>query len=141
MSNASSYADFITEMEGLLAAVTEHAAELPSVETHRAALAAFAEELKALKLRQDTARAVRQRSTQELKAFKAKGRGLIIRLQGAVKADLGHDNEKLVQFGVAPFRKRVRRTGPFAIKPKAPAQPILTAPAPNAPSGSEEPTT
>ena len=141
MPNASSYADFILEVDGLLAAVAEHLVELPSVEPHRAALAAFAEELKALKLRQDTARAIRQRSTQELKAFKTKGRGLIIRLRGAVKADLGHDNETLVQFGMAPFRKRVRRTGPFAVKPKAPTQPTLTAPTSNALSDTGKPTT
>jgi hypothetical protein len=141
MPNASSYADFTLEVEGLLAAVAEHAAELPSVEPHRAALAAFADELKALKVRQDTARAIRQRSTQELKSFKTKGRALIIRLRGAVKADLGHDNETLVQFGMAPFRKRVRRTGPFAAKPKAPPQRAPTAPAPAPLAESEEPTT
>lgn len=126
MPKASSYADFVTEVDGLLLAVAEHIAELPSVAPHQAALAGFAEELKALKARQESARAFRQRSTQELKSFKTRGRNLIIRLRGAVKADLGPDNEALVQFGIAPMRKRVRR-GLFAVKPKPAPQPAPTA--------------
>lgn len=113
MPIASSYPDVVHDLEALVVATEEHAASLPTVESHRVALASQLSEIKAIKARQDLAQATRQQSTQELKAAVTRGRELAIRLRGAVRADVGPKSELLVHFGIAPIRRRVRRAKPL----------------------------
>jgi hypothetical protein len=49
-----------------------------------------------------------------------KGKVLVLHYRAAVKSTLGYKNEVLAQFGVAPFRKRVRKAKPAATEPPAP---------------------
>lgn len=121
--NANSYADLIHEWEALLAAVQEHAAELPSAEPYRALLEAALADVKAVKVRQDSLTSTRQGATQDLQAAIEKAREVAMRLRGAVKADLGPKNERLVQFKIAPLRKRQRRREPVEPAPEAPTEP------------------
>ena len=118
MPNTSSYADVVRDWELLLSAATDNLADLGDAERHRAALEQHLAETKALKARQDSARAIRQRMTQELMEMLEQGRELAIRLRNAVKANIGPKNERLVQFGVVPLRKRGRRAEkPIEVKP------------------------
>jgi hypothetical protein len=74
-------------------------------------------ETKALKAWQDSARANRQRATQELDKKLEDGREKAMRFRAAVKANLGPKNEQLVQFGMVPLRKRGPREKPPEVKP------------------------
>jgi hypothetical protein len=112
MPEINSYADTTNDWEGLLVATLEHLAQLPSVEAHRTALEQHLQATKAVKARQDSHTAGRQEATQELKAMIVQGRELATRLRGAIRADLGPKNERLVQFRVKPIRRRTRRTKP-----------------------------
>jgi hypothetical protein len=57
-----------------------------------------------------------------------KGKVLVIHYRAAVKSVLGYKNEVLAQFGVAPFRKRVRKAKPAEPAPEVtPAQGGTTA--------------
>jgi hypothetical protein len=130
MPQKTGFADVIRDWEGLLGAVDDNKEALPNVEPHRVALAQHLVETKALKGRQDSARALRQQATQDLKAMLDKGRGLAIRLRGAVRGDLGHKAERLVQFGVVPFRKHPRRPKGEDGEPETPQPPGPVSPSP-----------
>lgn len=110
MPNNSSYADIIRDWEKLLASVQGDASTLPSAESHRLALQQTLDQIKTQKTRQDTLQATRQETTQDLNNLIVQGREQVIRLRGVVRAEVGPKNERLVQFGVAPLRKRSRRT-------------------------------
>jgi hypothetical protein len=122
MPNPSSYADHIRDKEALLGATRDHEALLPDIERHRAPVEQQLEVIKTAKSRQELAAATARRATQELNEALAEGQKRAIRLRGAVKAHLGHDNQLLSQFGIAPvpFRKRTRRV---AEPPEATPQP------------------
>jgi uncharacterized protein YPO0396 len=105
----SSFADIIRDWESLLRAVDDHAGLLPDIERHREALKQHLEETQAQKARQDLARATRQKNTQSLRAKVEKGKELAKRVRGVVMANIGPTDELLVQFGIAPQRKRGRR--------------------------------
>jgi hypothetical protein len=124
MSNNSSYADIIRDWEKLLASVQGDAASLPTADPHRLALQQTLDQIKAQKTRQDTLQATRQETTQDLKNLIVQGREQVIRLRGVVRAEVGPKSERLVQFGVAPLRKRSRRTTtPAPAVPPAPHDP------------------
>jgi hypothetical protein len=117
MPIVSSYADIIRDWESVLVALIDNLGDFPEIQRYATALQAHLDETKILKARQDAANAARQRATQELRDRLIEGRALAIRLRGSIKAALGHTHEGLVQYGVAPFRRRVRRTKPVEPPP------------------------
>jgi hypothetical protein len=131
MAEINSYADVIRDWEKVLTSVEQHLDVLPNVETYRQAVVEVLAQAKEAKARQDAAVADRQKATQDLTEIFTRGRDLVVRLRGVVKANLGMRNELLVQFGAAPVRKRSRKL-------KAPATEPPTTPS-TPPSASEEP--
>lgn len=119
MPNVASYADVINDWEALLAAIEENLADLPDVEAERATLRQFLDKARALKARQDSLTAQRQRVTQELDELLPQGRDVAIQLRAAARLKLGPRNQRLVQFNVAPLRRRTRR-GTVEIPPPEP---------------------
>lgn len=107
---ATSYADVIKDAEALLIAVHENAAILPDAERSRVAFEENLGKIKEMKARQQSLTAARQEATQELGKLLKLNTDLSIRLRGAVKANLGPTSERLVQFGIAPLRKRPRKS-------------------------------
>jgi hypothetical protein len=104
-----SFAKVIRQWEALLTAADEHQLDLARIEHHRAALRQHLEATRTVKARQDSARAAKQRATQELEGMVGQGHELARALRHAVQSELGAKNELLVQFGVMPIRKRGRR--------------------------------
>lgn len=125
MPNTSSYADVVLDWERLLLAVQDNTDNLPESERLRAALQQHLDETRALKARQVSAAALRQRTTQELKVKLEEGRELAMRLRGTVRAGLGPRNEGLVQFGMAPLRARRRGEKPGEEGPTSPEGPTI----------------
>ena len=123
----SSFADMIRDWEALLRAVDDHAEKLPDTPRHREALEQHLAEVQAEKARQNLARATRQKNTQSLRTMAQKGKELAKRLRGVVMANLGPTDELLVQFGIAPQRKRGRRPDkPAEEEPETPPAPAGT---------------
>lgn len=104
-----SFGNEMRDMEGALAAFADNAELLGGAEPQRAALAVIVAEIKVLKDRQDSHTAARQEVTQQLREAMTRGREAARRLRSAVRAILGTKNERLVQFKVAPLRKRSRK--------------------------------
>lgn len=126
MPEIKSYADLIRDWEKLLAACRDNAAALGSLEPLRLVLEGFLAQGQELKNRQDALTAQKQVATQELDALKEEGKEAARRLRGAVKSLLGSRSELLVQFNMAPLRKRGARKAP--VKPPAPPAPVVPKP-------------
>jgi hypothetical protein len=124
MPESNSFADFIRDLEKLLAAVAEHEDLLPNIDAHLEALQLALEEVKDIKSRQESRLASKQRATQELGDAVAFAKDQAFRLRGAVKAHLGPRNELLVQFGIAPVRNRTRRATVPATPPAPQPNPV-----------------
>jgi hypothetical protein len=128
MSTINSFADLITQWQKLLAACADNASALTAAEPQRLEVEQILKEVMDLKALQDSHRGAKQETRQQLDQAIANGREAARRLQGAVKANLGTANERLVQFNIKPIRARSSR------KPKAVPQPEVVATPAAAPS-------
>ncbi|HSK81222.1 MAG TPA: hypothetical protein VLQ45_32510 [Thermoanaerobaculia bacterium] len=81
----------------------------PDVERHRTALDQHLTEMKKVRDQQNLHIANKQAASQQLARMLTDGRELATRLRRVAGANLGLKNEKLVQFGIAPIRKRSRK--------------------------------
>jgi hypothetical protein len=117
------YSDFFGRWEKLLVALLANIAELPHLEVPRAKLQALLDEVRILLSQQDVHAASKQLVSQRLKVALADGKKLATFLRTGVKEHFGNRNEKLVEFGVQPFRRKV------ALKP-VPANPVPVVPKP-----------
>lgn len=118
---AQSFAELMEDWEALRTAVQDNAANLPDVERTRLAFEDIMARIKEMKARQDSLTAARQETTQLLNKLLADGRDLAIRLRAVVKANLGPKSERLVQFGIAPSRKRTRKPATKTDDPGTPS--------------------
>ncbi len=134
MGSVLSYADVIKDWEALLTALRENAPNLPNLEASRIAFEEHVAKTKEMKARQDSQTAARQEATQELNKLLKDGGELAIKLRALVKGILGPKAARLVQFGVAPQRKRRRKA---AAQPPVPETP--TPAEPGTPPGTPPP--
>lgn len=128
MASINSFADLMLDWENLLAACADHADALASAEPQRALVEKLLKEARDLKAQNDSHRGAKQESRQQLDKLLKDGREAARRLRGAVKANLGTDNERLVQFNVTPNRKRGPRKQKEAKPVEPPATPETEAP-------------
>ena len=124
MPDTGNYAKVVQQWKQLLAATEEHAEDLPDMEEERLQLQAILQRAEEVKVRQQSHKASMQAATQELEEVLVRGRELAMSLRTAAKLGLGARNEQLVQFGVAPLRRRVTP------KPEVNPPPSPEAPAP-----------
>jgi hypothetical protein len=134
MATQNSFADVMDDWQDLLAACADHAETLASAEPQRAALEKLVKDARDVRTQQESAKAAKQELRQRLTLVLKDGREAARRLRAVVKGNLGTDNERLVQFDVAPNRKR----GPRKPKDKEvpPPEPEKTE-APQKPSAAE----
>ena len=109
MARATSFAGIMQDWENLLAALKERAELLPTLEAESIALEKTLAEARLLKVQQESQKAGRQELTQRIKTVVAHGSEVAIAIRAVAKGKVGFRNERLVHFGVSPFRKRVRK--------------------------------
>lgn len=129
MAGKTRYADHIKEWEGLAASLTANAAEVPQLEIQRAALQKLLDEVRSLTLQQAAFQAQKQQVSQRLKILIKEGIRLATVLRFSLKQHYGIRSEKLVEYGLQPFRGAVRKKEPAAEPPE---------PSPNPASSSAE---
>lgn len=128
MPNTTTYTDVVVDWEKLLAGVEDHDEQLgEATQEERDELQQILGEAKVAKARQDSHTAARQQATQELQQILERGRDVAMKMRSAIKAKVGLRNEILVQFGIAPLRRRVRKP---VVAPFPPPPPTPEAPAP-----------
>ena len=89
-----------------------NAADLPHLEASRVKLDTFRERAEALYSEQSTFTAGKQEATKKLQEVLRAGNVLVDLLRTAAREHYGASSEKLVEFGVQPFRGRPRKAGP-----------------------------
>jgi len=111
MGHPSSKADIIVDAEGLLDAISSNeSVVLPSLAAEEQLLHDTLGEVKTLKNKQQEYAALRQETTQLLVDAVSRLREAAMRVRAGAKLKLGPHNERLVQFNVAPIRRRVRKS-------------------------------
>ncbi len=104
----NSRADFIIDAKQLSAAYVANASDLPGLAPLHQELTTLLPELEALGILQDAQTAAVQQTTLEINERVARGRILVTRLRNGVKAFYGTRTEKVIEFGIRPFRKPIR---------------------------------
>jgi hypothetical protein len=106
MPEITSFADYVTDWERLLAAVANNEADLPDLGLQKVSLADILQEAKAVSTRQDASRSQLATDSKRRREIVFEGRAAASRLRSALKGVLGGHNEKLVEFGLRPIRRR-----------------------------------
>lgn len=130
-------AEFIVDLERLLAAVDSHEAlDVPYLRKLRDDLEATVLEIKALHAEQVSLTARRQEVTQRLRIMRGQGTDAAVKLRSGLRAHFGHRFEGLVQFRIRPVRRRSRAVPETAtlLTAGAGARPAKTAAKPEPPS-------
>jgi len=109
MPGPSSQADIIVNADGMLDALSRDPVLQAGVVDEHQELDDALDAVRALKGKQQEHTALRQETTQLLLKALERLKEAALRLRAAVKAKLGPYNERLVQFNVAPIRRRVRK--------------------------------
>ena len=119
----TSFANLMGTGEHLLVTVQANSADLAQLEETRSQLSTTMGVAKAASVRQDTARALFQQSTRDLKKAMADTRELVTRLRNGVRTKYGLRSEKLAEFGMQPRRAPVRKAKekPAPVPQPAPA--------------------
>jgi hypothetical protein len=116
----------MADWEALRTAAHDNAPNLPDAQRALAAFEDILVKVQELKARQNSLTATRQETTQLLNKLMVDARELAMRLQAVVKSNLGPKSERLVQFKIAPLRKR---KGKAKTPPATPPPPAATTPA------------
>ena len=120
MADKTRYADHIKEWEGLAASLTANAAEVPHLEMRRAALQKLLEEIRSLTTQQAAFQSQKQQVSQKIKILIKEGIRLATVVRFSLKQHYGIRNEKLVEYGLQPFRGIVRKKEPAVEPPGTP---------------------
>jgi hypothetical protein len=128
------YADHIKEWEDMTASLVPSAAEAPQVELQRAALQKMLDEARDLTTQQALFQAQKQEVSKKLGSLIVEGRRLATVLRATVKQHYGIKNEKLVQFGLQPFRGRTQKAEPTPAPEGSPGPQSHPSPSPSSAS-------
>lgn len=106
------YAETRDRMDRLAAGLAANSGDLPFLETHRTRLGALQGEVREVVAQQAALTASKQEASQRLAALIDEARKLMTFLFAAIKQHYGHRSEKIVEFGMQPFRSRPRAAKP-----------------------------
>jgi hypothetical protein len=127
MSEISSFPDFMADWDLLSKGVRNKGQSLPDLTGLLEPLEDLLEEGRDLEATKAAARAQLSQAAKRSRALLVEGRAAASRLRSALKAHFGGHNELLVEFGIAPLRKRRL---PQPADPTPPDPPIGPPPAP-----------
>lgn len=107
------FANTVLDLEHLRESIVKHLSQMPSVERFLAPLDTALTKIKALSTLRATLTADKQKATQDLNATVVEAQNLAIDVRAVIRGEVGSRSEKLVEFGVAPLRRRSRKAKPF----------------------------
>lgn len=113
-------ADLQLDWQQLLIAAEPYR-EVKNLKDELALLQTAYDRLQELTYLRDELQAKRQRATQEMGEVKDQGKDAAIRVRSVLQGIFGVENERLVQFGIAPRRPRRRRSA--SARTQSPAAP------------------
>ena len=120
MPNNASFADFVNAWDRLLTAINNNEGDLPDLQTYQVPLESIVQELRTLGARQDSLKASLRENTKAIQGLLGRGRDQAFHLRTYLKGHLGPRNERLIEYGIRPFRAGRR----------APSEPVEPPPPP-----------
>jgi hypothetical protein len=111
------FADFVKEGDRIVGAVRANVANLSHLQVSADKLASLLENMGELVIQQSALQASKQQVTSDLNQTLDDGLRLLTFLRKGVREQYGPRNEKLVEFGLQPFRGRLRRSEPVTPPP------------------------
>lgn len=102
-------AEILAEWHQTKTATANNSAELAHLEHLRLLLEEFYEELQSLSIQQDVLAASRQDVSKRMADVLVEGNRTAAFLRSGARQHYGPDNEKLVEFGIQPTRRRKRK--------------------------------
>jgi hypothetical protein len=128
MSQETTYRGKLGDYQRLLASLTANEAELSHLQGLRERFEAVYGQASAAATRQDSLTAAKQETSQQIKALLTEGDRLAHLLRKSVQHHYGIRSEKVVEFGVQPFRGRKAKEKPAPETPPPAASPTEPAP-------------
>jgi hypothetical protein len=125
----TSFARFLAEGERLVSSLANNSTEAPHLEAPRQKLVVILDDVRTLGVQQDLHTANKQQVSQRLKTRLSEGKKLLTFLRTGIKEHFGNHNDKVVEFGVQPFRRRKRDTSLLEANRPAEKTPQPTTPA------------
>jgi hypothetical protein len=126
-----SLADHLVVWDKLATAIKNKASELPALQPFVEVLKDATVEVREAKQRQVTLRAAAQQASRDLEAAMEKASEAEVRLNRGILSAYGYKSEKLVEFGLRPWRPRRPKAAPEAPEaPESDTQPLPDAPKP-----------
>ncbi|HVR97910.1 MAG TPA: hypothetical protein VMW27_14930 [Thermoanaerobaculia bacterium] len=118
MSRKTRLGEIRTDWEQITARLEAHAEDLPHLEKQRGMLQGLLAEFRSLTNQQDQFKSQKQQVSKRLQEVVEEGQKLSTFLRAGIRQHYGNRSEKLVEFGVQPFRGRQRE---LKAKPAKPA--------------------
>lgn len=122
----NSRAEFLVDANHLIAAYTANSSDLPGLEPLYSELSTLVTDLNNLSIIQDAQTAAVQQTTQEINERLTRGRLLVTRMRNGVKSRYGTRTEKVIEFGIRPYRKPIRTPKPAEEVPTKPLADVST---------------
>jgi hypothetical protein len=120
MSSETTYTGKLGELQRLNTALATNSGDLPDLEGSRNKLAGMQAQAQDAVKRQAELRAEKQELSQQLRTIFGESDRLVSLVRRALKAHYGIRAEKLVEFGVQPFRGRKAKTTNGTPQPPGP---------------------
>jgi hypothetical protein len=117
MAKTNRNANDLKEWDQLATATAANAADLPQAEIPRAGLEKLRDEMRGLVVEQSLRQSEKQQISQRMAEIHRDGAKLATVLRVLAKQHYGNRNEKLVEFGIQPFRGRARKANPAVETP------------------------
>lgn len=133
MPTANAQADVARDWRGLLDSAEKSPDVLPSVEQECQALSQLLSKFEVLKAQQDELTAKRQETTQQLNETIDQGKDVAVQIRSVLRGKVGPRNERLVQYKIAPLRRRPRKPV-LEIKKLVSEVPVVEVPSPAEPA-------
>ena len=112
MANEWLYMNTVNGWDKMDTAVTANGQKMPELEVNLAGLRDRSQRARRLFAQQAALTAAKQEVTKELQQVIQEGNQILRFLREGLKAYLGKSNEKLIEFGVQPFRGITRKPAP-----------------------------
>jgi hypothetical protein len=106
---ATNFPNTVLDLEQLRESIIKNLPLMPAAEKFLASLDTALTKVRALNTHRATLIADKQKATQDLKAAVAEAQNLAIDVRAVIRGEVGSRSEKLVEFGVAPLRRRASR--------------------------------
>jgi len=108
----SNFANTVLDLEQLRESIAKHLELMPSAERFLPPLDTAITKIRTLNTLRTTLIADKQKATQDLNAAVGDAQNLAIDVRAVIRGEVGSRSEKLVEFGVAPLRRRSRKAKP-----------------------------